>query len=128
MFEVFYISTGEAYYTSATYEQALRFVTGLTNCNDYDIRRAEDSWPVVPVLKGDSTRPEGPCWLPCHPRTRAQFKAEMICASNHRLVLTGHRIAADGGVYPSVVCQAPGCGYHEYVRLLGWDGGDLARI
>ena len=45
MFEVFYISTGETYHTSATYEKALRFVTGLTNCNDYDIRRAEDSWP-----------------------------------------------------------------------------------
>jgi hypothetical protein len=88
--------------------------------------RRRIDWPVVPVSKGDATRPEGPCWLPCHPRTRAQFKAEMICDSNHRLVLTGHRIAADGGVYPSVVCQAPGCGYHEYVRLLGWDGGDLA--
>ena len=45
MFEVFYISTGETYCTSVTYEKALRFVTGLTNCNDYDIRMAEDRWP-----------------------------------------------------------------------------------
>ena len=45
MFEVFYISTGEVHHTSVTYEQALKFVCGLTNCNDYDIRMAEDRWP-----------------------------------------------------------------------------------
>lgn len=88
--------------------------------------RRRIDWPLIPILKGDATRPEGPCWLPCHPRTRSQFKAEMICDRNHRLVLTGHRISAGGEVYPSVVCRAPGCSYHEYVRLLDWDGGDLA--
>jgi hypothetical protein len=45
MFEVFYISTGDVHYVSDTYEQALAQVVRLTNCNDYDIRRAEDSWP-----------------------------------------------------------------------------------
>lgn len=43
MFEVFYISTGDVHYLADTYEQALSQVLRLTNCNDYDIRKAEDS-------------------------------------------------------------------------------------
>jgi len=89
------------------------------------VRRRPAPWLGVAVVRGDAVHPVGPCWLPCHPRTRKQFKAEMICRRGHRLVLSKHRVAADGTVYPSVVCQTPGCSYHEIVRLVGWDGGDL---
>lgn len=92
------------------------------------VRRRPTPWRGVAVSKGDMAQPVGPCWLPCHPRTRNQFKAEMICRSGHRLVLSKHRVAADGTVYPSVVCQAPGCSYHEIVRLVGWDAGDLSTL
>lgn len=50
----------------------------------------------------------------------------MICSRGHRLVLSNHRIKADGSVFPSVVCRARGCTYHEVVRLVDWDGGDLS--
>jgi hypothetical protein len=35
--------------------------------------------------------------------------------------LSGHTIAPDGDVSPSVVCPHDGCHFHEYVMLLGWD-------
>jgi hypothetical protein len=34
--------------------------------------------------------------------------------------LSGHTIAPDGDVSPSVVCPHDGCDFHEYVTLLGW--------
>jgi hypothetical protein len=33
--------------------------------------------------------------------------------------LGDHTIASDGTVTPSVVC-AYGCGFHDFVRLIGW--------
>lgn len=35
--------------------------------------------------------------------------------------LSGHDIAADGTVTPSVVCHySDDCGFHEYITLEGW--------
>ena len=31
-----------------------------------------------------------------------------------------HDVAADGTVTPSLVCPHSVCGFHEYVRLVGW--------
>lgn len=36
--------------------------------------------------------------------------------------LRNHDVKADGNVEPSVLC---GCGYHAFIRLDGWDHGDL---
>ena len=65
-------------------------------------------------------------WKPCHPSTISRFKAEVTCANGHGLTLKNHAVAADGRVYPSIVCLAPSCSYHEIVILDGWDFGDLA--
>lgn len=34
--------------------------------------------------------------------------------------LMDHAISADGSVTPSVVCPED-CGFHEYIRLVGWE-------
>ena len=44
----------------------------------------------------------------------------------HGLVLNGHRISEEGEVYPSVVCNAKGCEFHEFVLLEGWSQGALS--
>lgn len=36
-------------------------------------------------------------------------------------VLTDHKADSDGKVTPSVVCSRDGCGFHDYVKLEGWD-------
>lgn len=33
----------------------------------------------------------------------------------------GHEILSDGTVNPSVVCAQPGCTFHEYIKLEGWE-------
>lgn len=45
------------------------------------------------------------------------------CSKGHTTRMTSkyHRIADDGTVHPSVVCPIDGCGFHEFVRLVGWD-------
>jgi hypothetical protein len=51
----------------------------------------------------------------------------MRCPNGHDGTLrhvknnTGHEIAADGTVHPSIVCPYEGCDFHEWGRLLGWD-------
>lgn len=70
-------------------------------------------------------RPPPLIWKDCHPRTRAAFKAELTCSNGHGVSLRSHAIASDGRVSPSVVCLAPNCGFHEFVRLEGWSAGAL---
>lgn len=46
--------------------------------------------------------------------------AVAACGAGHAYSLTGHKIAPDGTVTPSVVCPHEGCTWHEHVRLVGW--------
>ena len=41
----------------------------------------------------------------------------------HEGLLTDHDIAADGTVTPSVVCTEEDCGFHDWVKLVGWERG-----
>ncbi|ABE37269.1 hypothetical protein RPD_0029 [Rhodopseudomonas palustris BisB5] len=70
-------------------------------------------------------RPPPLMWKDCHPRTQAIFKAELTCSNGHSISLRGHSISLEGHVTPSVVCQASGCDFHDYVRLAGWTAGAL---
>ena len=84
------------------------------------------SWTVVQLKHWTGPdRPPPLMWKDCHPRTRATFKAELTCSNGHGVSLRGHSIAADGKVSPSVVCLAPGCSFHDVVRLDGWSAGAL---
>lgn len=62
-------------------------------------------------------------WKACHPSTMKRFKAEMTCPEGHGLVLKSHSITPEGHVMPSVICMAPGCRFHQYVKLAGWTFG-----
>ena len=64
-------------------------------------------------------------WVPCHPATIARFKATVVCDRGHALTLKQHAVDAQGAVWPSVVCRAPGCEFHCYVRLERWTGGAI---
>lgn len=46
------------------------------------------------------------------------------CPNGHAGSLSDHDIAENGMVAPSVVCPAPGCGFHEYIQLEGWPGSE----
>lgn len=52
------------------------------------------------------------------------------CANRHttRLTSTKHKVGADGTVSPSYVCTVGGCGFHEFIRLVGWDGAHVYRV
>lgn len=89
---------------------------------------AEARWirPVVELAEWKSAgNPPPMTWKQCHPRTRATFKAELTCSNGHSISLRGHSIHANGMVSPSVVCRAPGCDFHDYVRLDAWSAGEL---
>ena len=46
--------------------------------------------------------------------------AWMRCPNGHFGVLSGHEIAQDGKVTPSVQCPEEGCRFHDNVILEGW--------
>lgn len=52
------------------------------------------------------------------------------CGKGHTCRLSGkvHQVAADGTVSPSYVCPVTGCGYHEFVRLIGWDPSHVFEL
>lgn len=67
---------------------------------------------------GDTWLTEGG-WRPG--RADGRRTASMACPGCGKVAsLSGHEIAADGTVTPSVAC-AYDCGFHEYVQLEGWE-------
>ena len=65
-------------------------------------------------------------WKACHPSTISRFKAELTCPDGHGMTLKGHTVSSDGTVKPSVVCPKHGCSFHEFVRLIDWDFGQVS--
>lgn len=51
----------------------------------------------------------------------------MDCPGCRQPIALHHAIDAEGVVAPSVVCPWPGCSFHTFVRLAGWDGGAVPR-
>lgn len=52
---------------------------------------------------------------------KSQRSASVACPDCGRTAsLSGHDIADDGTVTPSVVCPYEGCSFHDYVKLEGW--------
>ena len=47
------------------------------------------------------------------------------CEERYAVGYRRHAIAEDGTVSPSFVCVTPGCTFHEYIRLVGWNLGSL---
>jgi hypothetical protein len=45
------------------------------------------------------------------------------CDCGKIIRMLGHEIAADGTVSPSVWHDVPGCGWHVFARLEGWEQG-----
>lgn len=60
------------------------------------------------------------------PEEHRRFYADAIafgtCPKGHTCQLSSkvHSIAGDGTLTPSYVCPVAGCGFHEYVRFVGW--------
>lgn len=54
---------------------------------------------------------------------RPEDLAIITCDRGHvsRMVSRVHRIAADGRVSPSYVCPIPGCRFHAFIRLVGYE-------
>lgn len=53
----------------------------------------------------------------------AEGAAFMTCSRGHQISFVGHIIGAMGSVHPAIKCPVMGCGFHDYVRLVGWVGG-----
>lgn len=50
---------------------------------------------------------------------------EFACPNGHGIILKGHSIDADDTVHPIVVCPAPACDFHDFIRLSRWDTGPI---
>jgi len=48
--------------------------------------------------------------------------ALLSCSNGHECYLSPihHQVAADGAVTPSAVCPVKDCGWHQFIRLVGW--------
>lgn len=109
-------------------DRVLRLL-GLCGGTTDDARRLPSlrrSYPTIPLAmhRGDGRTPPMH-WKPSHPSTIRRFKAEVTCARGHAIALRDHSVEADGRVVPSIVCNAPGCDFHEIVRLEGWSAGQI---
>lgn len=63
-------------------------------------------------------------WFICEGQTKPIIECP-YCGSGILGDPAPHGIRPDGSVYNSVVCQNEKCTFHAYVKLEGWDGGNI---
>ena len=67
----------------------------------------------------DMTLSEQPSW--CYKMVGDKDSGVTIkCGNGHIGSLIDHVVNENGDVHTSVVCGADECGFHEYVKLIGW--------
>lgn len=93
------------------------------------LHRLQETTGQVPMHKyisiprdSDGTQPANSWWI--NRLADGRYQVITRCPNGHIGSLDAHRIAGDGTVSPSVVCQHPGCSFHEFIRLDGWEGGE----
>lgn len=53
--------------------------------------------------------------------TTGKRRILFCCPKCNQTGLLNHEIADDGTVTPSVQCPETGCGFHEMIKLVGWE-------
>lgn len=88
-------------------------------CLESWVEEGEENMSVVTIKRDhDGTQPPNSWWINTLSDGRIQVLTR--CANGHIGSLDDHTIADDGTVSPSVVCQKPGCNFHEFIRLDEW--------
>ncbi len=57
--------------------------------------------------------------------TKGERAPTISCPGCQGLGQLDHVVEADGKVDPSLACPKEECGFHEKIRLLGWDHGRM---
>lgn len=61
-------------------------------------------------------------WRPLRVSER-KWSATVVCGNGHHGRIDEREISADGTVTLTMVCLVTGCGWHEFVKLVGWGEG-----
>ena len=72
------------------------------------------------VLPRDQTQKQKPSWRGPIKR-EGGLSAFVTCSNGHIASISGHEIAGDGRVSPSLICPYENCDFHEFVQLDGWE-------
>jgi hypothetical protein len=54
--------------------------------------------------------------------------ARVKCPQCQQWATLDHDIAANGAVYPSLICPTNGCGFHDVVMLAGWQRKEIRSV
>lgn len=71
--------------------------------------------PLRRVLRRSPGVAPGPGWFIV--KSDGKKVVKLGCPDCHHVGTLDHEVRADGTVWPSVVCQVKGCGFHEYIKL-----------
>ncbi len=75
---------------------------------------------VLTRARGSAWEPKPLEWRPVT-RSNGPLTATVTCSNNHDGLIGEHDIAGDGTVTPSVECTVDECGWHEHIKLEGWE-------
>lgn len=76
------------------------------------------------VNPGEWHKPEPLTWHLEHGNVPGTMLPVMVCDQGHESTIRTHSVGAGGIVRPSSVCPVDGCGFHQWVKLEGWDRPD----
>jgi hypothetical protein len=82
---------------------------------------------IIPRVDSDSKSVPVPHWRPFKAHTvpweTSPRVGQVVCSRGHGsdISLAVHQVADDGTLHPSYVCPTPGCDFHVWARLDGWE-------
>lgn len=71
--------------------------------------------------KNDGWDPRPCTWKIVLLGKRQRKSASFTCPNGHTYLLSGYSVLPNGSVHPMVLCPADNCGFHELIKLEGWE-------
>lgn len=78
----------------------------------------------IEIPKTNEDLSNNPCWIDTYDTQNNRVRPHIKCMCGANTNIGNHHIHADGTITASYF-HNPGCGWHVFLKMKDWDGGEL---
>lgn len=89
---------------------------------------------IIEIPKANAQHDNYPCWVDTYDPAGNRVRPHIICKCGVNTNIGNHTIHSDGRITASYFHhvkdgegEVHGCGWHVYLKMIGWDGGEFKK-
>lgn len=87
---------------------------------------------IIEIPKANAAHDNFPCWIDTYLPDGKRTRPDIICNCGEQTHIGNHHVHPDGRITASYFHhrvhgdgETDGCGWHVYLKMIGWDGGEF---